>query len=60
VVLPEEEPEVPALFCDVEEPRRFTQEELDWRSQNAPWNLKKDFLTNLTWEELKCPSAQPK
>jgi hypothetical protein len=25
-----------ADFCDVEEPRRFTQEELDWRAANAP------------------------
>lgn len=40
----------PVLFCDVEEPRRFTQEELDWRSENAPWNLRRDFKTNRTWD----------
>ena len=39
-----------ALFCDVEEPRRFTQAEIDWRAKNAPWNLRKDYKTNLTWE----------
>lgn len=40
----------PALFCDLEEPRRFSQEELDWRAANAPWNLRRDFKTNTTWE----------
>jgi len=39
-----------ALFCDIEEPRRFTQPELDWRSANAPWNLRKDFKTNRAWD----------
>lgn len=39
-----------ALFCDVEEPRRFTQAELDWRAANAPWNLRRDYKTNLAWE----------
>ncbi len=43
-----------AKFCDVEEPRRFTQDELDWRAANAPWNLRKDFKTNLT-HERECP-----
>lgn len=38
------------LFCDVEEARRFTQEELDWRSEHAPWNLRRDYKTNLTWD----------
>ena len=46
---PIEEPE-PARFCDLEEPRRFSQEELDWRSANAPWNLRRDFKTNTTYE----------
>lgn len=41
---------VEPLFCDVEEPRRFTQEELDWRAANAPWNLRRDFKTNTTWD----------
>lgn len=44
-----------ALFCDVEEPRRFTQVELDWRSANAPWNLRRDFKTNKTWDR-ECTS----
>lgn len=42
--------EPPVLFCDVEEPRRFSQEELDWRAENAPWNLRRDFKTNTTWD----------
>lgn len=46
-----------ALFCDVEEPRRFSQEELDWRSANAPWNLRRDFKTNVTWER-ECEGAE--
>ena len=40
----------PVLFCDVEEQRKFSQEELDWRSDNAPWNLRRDFKTNVTWD----------
>ena len=39
-----------ALFCDVEEPRRFSQEELEWRAANAPWNLRRDYKTNTTWD----------
>ena len=38
------------LFCDVEEPRRFSHEEIAWRAENAPWNLKKDYKTNRTHE----------
>lgn len=41
---------VQALFCDVEEPRKFSQEEINWRTVHAPWNLKRDFRTNLTWD----------
>lgn len=52
-------PEIPvetkALFCDVEEPRRFTQEELEWRAANAPWNLRRDFKTNAAWDR-ECAS----
>ena len=43
-----------ALFCDVEEKRKFTQEELDWRAQHAPWNLRRDFKTNKTWDREEC------
>ena len=39
-----------ANFCDVEEPRRFTRIELDWRAENAPDNLRKDHKTNETWD----------
>lgn len=48
---PDEPPPVTApLFCDVEEPRRFTQAEIDWRAANAPWNLRRDYKTNTTWD----------
>ena len=47
-----------ALFCDIEEPRRFTQEELDWRAINAPWNLRRDYSTNLAWDE-ECVALPP-
>jgi len=39
-----------AFFCDVEEKRKFTQEEINWRKVYAPWNLARDFRTNLSWE----------
>lgn len=39
-----------ALFCDVTSKRKFTQHEIDWRAANAPWNLKKDYAQNLTYE----------
>lgn len=39
------------LFCDIEEPRRFSQEEWDWRSDNAPWNLRRDVKTNAAWDD---------
>lgn len=45
-----------ALFCDVEEPRRFTQEEINWRAVHAPWNLRRDYKTNLT-HERECPAS---
>ena len=44
------EGEPPLSFCDAEEERRFSQEEIDWRSANAPWNLRRDFKTNETGE----------
>jgi hypothetical protein len=42
--------EDPVLFCDVEEKRRFSQEEWDWRAANAPWNLRRDVKTNTTFD----------
>lgn len=49
--------EPPVFFCDVEEPRRFSQAELDWRSANAPWNLRRDFKTNTTWDR-ECDDSE--
>lgn len=46
------------LFCDVEEPRKFSQKELDWRAANAPWNLRRDFKTNTTWDR-ECVEESP-
>lgn len=47
-------PEIPIdespRFCDVEELRRFSQDEINWRSDNAPWNLTRDLKTNATGE----------
>lgn len=51
-------PSTAAEFCLVEEKRKFTQEELDWRAANAPWNLRRDFKTNLAWEEFECDSSE--
>ena len=48
-----------AKFCDVEEPRKFSQAELDWRAENAPWNLRRDFKTNTTWERECLIEALP-
>lgn len=38
------------LFCQIEEPRRFSQEEINWRAANAPWNLRRDYKTNAAWD----------
>lgn len=34
------------LFCDIEHKRTFSQQEADWRAQNAPENLRFDLMTN--------------
>jgi len=49
-----EEIETEADFCAIEEMRRFTQEEWDWRSVNAPVNLRRDIKTNTAWEREEC------
>lgn len=49
-----------AAFCDVEEQRRFSQEEIDWRAVNAPWNLRRDYKTNKTFERECVEKDQPK
>lgn len=42
-------PETPKLaFCDAEEARVFTQEEIDARAARWPENLRRDFKTNTT------------
>ena len=47
-----------AKFCDVEEKRRFSQEEINWRAEHAPWNLRRDYKTNTTWErECEVPEV---
>ena len=35
-------------FCDAEELRLFTRAEIEWRSKNAPDNLRLDLKTNET------------
>lgn len=47
-----------ALFCDVEEKRVFSQEEIDWRADNAAWNLARDFRTNIAWERENCDDPE--
>ena len=51
---PVEPPDVGPAFCLIEEPRRFSQEELNWRAANAPWNLRRDYKTNTSWEDAGC------
>jgi hypothetical protein len=41
---------VKPLFCDLYEPRRFTQTELDWRITNAPTNIRADLINNEDWK----------
>lgn len=48
--VPESDPVDVVDFCLVEEERRFSQVELDWRAEFAPWNLRRDFKTNTTFE----------
>ena len=45
-------------FCLVEEPRRFSQAELDWRASNGVTNLRRDFKTNTTWEDAGCDAIR--
>jgi hypothetical protein len=42
--------ETTSKFSPNRKPRRFTQAELDWRAENAPWNLRRDFKTNISWD----------
>lgn len=37
-------------FCDAVTLRKFTEEEVEWRAENAPENLKRDYAQNLTYE----------
>jgi len=52
------EPNDKPLFCDVEEPRRFTQQEVDWRVANAPSNFRLDIKTNETWDRECKPEPE--
>ena len=45
-------------FCLVEEKRKFSQQELDWRAKDAPWNLRRDYKTNTTWEDADCDAIR--
>ena len=45
------------LFCDEYEPRVFTQEEIDWRSAHAPWNLRRDLKNNEAYRDECKPST---
>lgn len=38
------------FFCDVFEPRRYTQEEIDVRAERWPANLRRDFANNATYD----------
>lgn len=38
------------FFCDVFEPRRYTQEEIDVRADRWPANLRRDFANNATYD----------
>lgn len=40
------------LFCDLYEERRFSQAEIDWRTANAPWNLRRDVVNNEDYREF--------
>ena len=45
------------LFCDVEEPRVFTRDELEVRAARWPQNLRRDWKTNTTWDR-ECKSEE--
>lgn len=52
------EPPKEALFCDIEEPRRFTQEEFDIRAARWPRNLRRDLKTNRAWDREGCAERE--
>lgn len=47
-----------ALFCLVEEKRKFTQEEIDVRAARWPANLRRDYKTNTAFEREGCAAKQ--
>ena len=47
------------FFCDLYEPRRFTQAEIEWRRENAAWNLRRDFANNAQ-HDRECLDEVPK
>ncbi len=38
------------LFCDLYEPRRFSQHVFDWRVENDNANLRRDLTNNEDWK----------
>jgi len=48
------------LFCDVFEPRRYTQEEIDVRAERWPANLRRDFANNATHDRECTDQEAPK
>lgn len=57
--LPRIEVDSSPRFCDIEEARYFTADEVAWRAENAPDNLKKDLKTNKAGETF-CEWKKPK
>jgi len=51
---PAEVTKIAADFCAIEEQRKFSQEEWDWRAAHAPWNLRRDVKTNTAYEREEC------
>jgi|TARA_R110000868_G_scaffold276708_1_gene536427 hypothetical protein len=44
-------------YCEIEDQRRFSQAEWDWRQINASWNLDRDIAVNLR-REKHCPKEE--
>lgn len=44
-------------FCNLYEPRKFSQQEIDWRSANAPWNLRRDITNNKDFDD-ECAAVE--
>jgi hypothetical protein len=51
------EPRFYEIYCGIEDQRRFTQAEWDWRQANAGWNLDRDIAVNLR-RDTHCPQEE--